>query len=304
MQSRNDEIELFKSQVNLAELAASYGFARDAVKSTRHTYSMQDGQGNHLVISVNPATGHWRWFNPVAPEESGTVIDFVQHMEQVNLGEVRKILRHRLAMPSPGLTDYVKPAAAVKKDPKQVTSFLKRFKPAADSEYAKGRGIARETLTALQFKGRVLQGYKGALIFPHFDQLGICGYEVKAPGLTSFSSMGTKCLWVSRVPRTVNQVVVCESGVEVLSYRQANQPAGVVYVSTAGNWSAHVDERIQALAARYPHSEFVGAFNNDKGGQRLAARLHQIVASAGARYRDHFPPEPGMDWNDWIKRGT
>lgn len=110
MLSRNDELDVFKRDVNLAELAASYGYKRDPAKSTRHTYSMTDEQGNHLVISVNPSTGHWRWFNPLDPEkESGTVVDFVQTVEQVSLGEVRKMLRAWLRMPAPTLRDYQNP---------------------------------------------------------------------------------------------------------------------------------------------------------------------------------------------------
>ena len=91
MLSRNDELERFKTDINLAELAAAYGYKRDPKKSTRATLSLEDEAGNHLVVSVNPGNGHWRWFNPINESQAGTVVDFLQTVEQISLGEVRKI---------------------------------------------------------------------------------------------------------------------------------------------------------------------------------------------------------------------
>jgi len=301
MLSRTDELDTFKSQVNLAEFAAFHGYQRDSQKSTRHTYSMKDEGGNRLVISINQGNGHWQWFNPENPvQESGTVIDFVQAREQVTLGEVRKILRDWLSMPAPSTIETYQRPAQQKKSRSEVVTYLRRFKPVDQSSYAESRGITRETLTALPFKGRILKGFKGALIFPHWDNQGLCGYEVKTFGFTSFSSKGYKSLWVSRVPATLHRIAVCESGIEALSYYQCKAPSHTLYVSAGGNWSADVAERLKTLMKRYPEAEVVGAFNNDKGGSRQGERLRSMAEDAGSRYRNEFPEMPGADWNDMI----
>lgn len=301
MLSRNDELDVFKRDVNLAELAASYGYKRDPAKSTRHTYSMTDEQGNHLVISVNPSTGHWRWFNPLDPEkESGTVVDFVQTVEQVSLGEVRKMLRAWLRMPAPTLRDYQKPKAA-QKSRRDIKAYLARFSPVQDSSYAESRGITSATLSAPPFHSRILKGFKGALIFPHWDEQGVCGYEVKTFGFTSFSSKGYKSLWVSRVPANLESIVVTESGIEALSYYQVRHPVNVLFVSAGGNWSKEVSDRLTRLMKRYPEAEVVGAFNCDDGGRRQSARLRELAEAAGNGYREGLPPVEGADWNDMLK---
>lgn len=300
MLSRNDELDVFKRDVNLAEFAAAYGYKRDAAKSTRHTYSMTDEQGNHLVISVNRSTGHWQWFNPVDPEnESGTVVDFLQAVEQVTLGVVRKTLRDWLRMPSPTVRDFEKPRTQ-KKSRKEVVAYLERFTPVERSSYAESRGIDLETLTAAPFQGRILKGFKGALIFPHWDDQGMCGYEVKTFGFTSFSSKGYKSLWVSRVPAVLDSIVVAESGIEALSYFQARKPVHTLFVSAGGNWSKDVSGRLVALMKRYPQAVVVGAFNCDKGGRRQSERLKELAAVAGSGYREDLPPVEGADWNDVV----
>lgn len=300
MLSRNDELDMFKREVNLAEFAALHGYQRDSKKSTRHTYSMRDEAGNHLVISINQATGHWRWFNPVNPDEAGSIIDFVQTLEQVSIGEVRKILRDHLRMPATsGIQDYDRPAPQ-KKSRSDVVEYLRRFNPVDKSSYAESRGIHQTTLTALPFQGRILKGFKGALIFPHWDDKGLCGYEVKAFGFTSFSSKGFKSLWVSRVPAILTRIVVCESGIEALSYYQYREPAHTLFVSAGGNWSKEVSDRLHTLLERYPDAEVVGAFNNDEGGVRQGERLQGLVSKAGNRYRNDLPPIDGADWNNMI----
>ena len=306
MLSRNDELDHFKREINLAEYAAGHGFRRDSAKSTRHTYSMEDDAGNHLVISVNPENGHWRFFNPVDPDrEAGSIIDFIQSRDQVTLGEVRKILRDFLRLPTQPVRDLSKPQPA-KKSRADVVRYLEKFEAVERSSYAESRGIHTTTLTALPFRGRILKGYKGALIFPHWDEEGLCGYEVKAFGFTSFSSKGFKSLWVSRVPRDVQQIVVTESGIEALSYFQEQGPENTLFVSAGGNWSASVSERLKTTMARFPQAQVVGAFNNDPGGKRQSDRLKALADEAGSAYRADLPSVAGADWNDMVngKFGT
>jgi hypothetical protein len=299
MLSRNDELERFKTDINLAELAAAYGYKRDPKKSTRATLSLEDEAGNHLVVSVNPGNGHWRWFNPIDESQAGTVVDFLQTVEQISLGEVRKILREWMQTPAPAIRTIDKPKAQ-KKDRKEVAAFLERFDPVQQSSFAESRGISQGTLTALPFQGRILKGFKGALIFPHWDDKGLCGYEVKTFGFTSFSSKGYKSLWVSRVPSNLMQIVIAESGIEALSYYQIREPRHTLFASAGGNWSKDVADRLQTLMRRYPDAEIVGAFNHDSGGRRQSERLAALAAEAGNRYRDDLPPVEGADWNDMI----
>ncbi len=59
------------------------------------------------------------------------------------------------------------------------------------------RALPASLLEAERFAGRVRMDARGNAVFPHFDQEGLCGYEIKNKGFTGFSSGGTKGLWLS-----------------------------------------------------------------------------------------------------------
>lgn len=303
---RKDELDHFKRNIDLADFAAwKYGFQRDSEKSSKRYPSMKCGDFR-IVITLNQTTGHWQFFSPthdgsnqIGDKTKGTIIELVQYMEpgQTTLGEVRKILRDYLAMPAPLATKPTPVAVAPAKDRAAVVAYLKRYRPVQHSEYLAGRGISTATLKAPAIYGKVLAGYNGAVIFPHWDEQGVCGYEVKGPNLTLFSEQGYKSLWVSHRPQDLARAVVCESGVEVLSYCEYFNPPGTVYISLAGSFSPEVGERLGQLLSRLA-VPCVGAFNQDQGGHRHAEKLANIANAAGVPYSSHLPEKTGYDWNN------
>lgn len=297
MERRNDELDRFKRDIDLVGVAAQYGFERDEEKSSAHSVSMARG-GEHIVISLSPV-GHWQYFSPTH-DHKGTVIDFVQHMDRLNLGEVRKVLREWLSMPMPVPKTKNKVTRA-EKDRDAVAKYIKRFKPAIRSDYLAGRGISTETLNADLFKGKILAGYRGAVIFPHWDEKGVCGYEVKGPGITLFAEQGYKSLWVSNVPLNPKMLIVAESGVDALSYHQIHRPDRAVYVVLSGDWSPEVGERLVSIIKKLGVKEVVSAFDHDKGGERHANRLKDLTDPLGVDVIKNFPPKAGYDWNQYLQ---
>jgi hypothetical protein len=298
VERRKNELERFKREINLEGVAAHYGFERDDQRSTSHSVSMDRG-GERIVISLS-SVGHWQYFSPTHAHQ-GTVIDFVQHMDRLNLGEVRKVLRTWLAMalPVPGS----KKVTQAEKDRGAVAHYIKRFKAAVSSDYLASRGISTETLNAATFRGKILAGYNGAVIFPHWDEQGVCGYEVKGPDITLFAEKGYKSLWVSNVPLNTSQLIVSESGIDSLSYHQLNRPERAVYVVVSGDWSPEVGERIIRMIKKLEVALVVGAFDNDEGGERHAKRLKEITDMLGVEMHKNFPPIRGYDWNKYLQEG-
>ena len=49
-----------------------------------------------------------------------------------------------------------------------------------------------------RFAGRIRRDDKGNAAFPHFDEKGLSGYELKNVGFTGFASGGKKALWLSQ----------------------------------------------------------------------------------------------------------
>ncbi len=121
------------------------------------------------------------------------------------------------------------------------------------------------------------------------------GYEVRGSYDKPYHSVhGEKGLFITKADETRSAAFV-ESGIEALSYR-ALRGAGLV-VSTTG--SAIERPAIMARLLKARGYEIILAFNADKGGDRMAGRMHELLGS-GVR-RDRPANDRGKDWNGQLK---
>jgi hypothetical protein len=97
----DDELEQFKTLVNLSEFAAARGFELDRRESSRNSAVMRHPDGDKIIIARNGENANWIFFSVRDERENGTIIDFIQRREGINLGQVRKILRNWLGAPRP-----------------------------------------------------------------------------------------------------------------------------------------------------------------------------------------------------------
>ena len=90
--NRVDELTKFKTDINLVEYAASQGYILNKKKSTKNSKVMKSVDGDKIIIATDNDT-HGIYFS-VSRGDSGSIIDFVQARQGLNLGEVRKELRN------------------------------------------------------------------------------------------------------------------------------------------------------------------------------------------------------------------
>ncbi len=76
----DEELEAFKSSINLSEYAASQGFQMDRKASSHHSVAMRHDNGDKIVIKRND-NGHWIYSSAIGSSGQGSIIDFVQHWE-------------------------------------------------------------------------------------------------------------------------------------------------------------------------------------------------------------------------------
>src|SRR5436190_24006439 len=91
----DNELEQFKADINLIELASSYGYELVKRECSRASIVMLHPDGDKVVIAT-AADGHGIFFSVRDNRCSGSVIDFVMHRESANLGVARLILRNWL----------------------------------------------------------------------------------------------------------------------------------------------------------------------------------------------------------------
>jgi hypothetical protein len=306
-----DELEDFKSDINLTEYAAAQGYRMDRRASSRNSVVMRSEGGDKIVIARGHDR-HWIYFSVRDERDNGTIIDFVQRRKGVKLGGVRQELRpwagsvRTVERPHPDL--FAQDLAPITKDRARVLLDLARMKPLAGSRYLEeGRNIPVALLRDARFAGRLRVDVRGNAIFPHADQDGPCGYEIKNRSFTGFAKGGDKGLWFSAARAGDTTLVIAESGIDALSYAALHPDEAARYASTGGSMNPNQPALIRSAIGKMGHgARVVIATDNDEPGRTLADQIEAIAREAGRedlRIVRDLPAGEGRDWNDVLRAG-
>ena len=299
------ELDAFKTDIDLRQYAASRGYEVDKRECWRGSTVMRQA-GDKIVIKRN-ANGHYVYFSVRDDADNGTIIDFVQNRQRLSLGNVRKALREWTGRPPASLPLFPKLVPA-SKDRMRVETEYRRMKEApAHPWLERDRCIPPALLSGERFAGRVRIDGRGNAIFPHFDQEGLCGYEIKNRNYTGFAAGGEKGLWVSRTHPEDNRLVLAESAIDALSHAALfpDEHDRTRYASIGGRPNPKQPGLIKAAVAKMaPGSSVVAAFDADDAGRELAESVKGFVSETGRTdltFRVHLPSREGSDWNDALK---
>ena len=300
----DDELEQFKTRVNLSEFAASRGFKLDRRESSRNSAVMRHSDGDKIIIARNEGNQNWIFFSVRDDRENGTIIDFVQRREGGNLGQVRKILRGWLESSRPvvQLPLFVQDLEPVSRDRAGVLAAWERAEKCLALPYLTARGLGPDILSLPIFAGCVRVDRRNNVLFSHYDRSGLCGFEIKNTDFTGFAAGGTKGLWFTRTKPTDKELVLTESAIDALSFHALHKSNFSRYMSTGGALNPQQPALIRGAIEKLPAGAVVLlAFDNDEGGEKLAAEV-KAVAPAGREVRRVLPDKmSGKDWNDILK---
>jgi hypothetical protein len=296
------ELESFKTSIDLRAYAAGQGYVLDPKESWRGSAVMRHADGDKVIIKRD-ADGHYVYFSVRNEADHGTVIDFAQHRLRLNFGELRKELRPWIGrrteiLPYP-------PLLPATKDRMRVEQVYARMQDGACHPYLENeRAIPTALLQSDRFAGRTRIDARGNAVFPHFDRLGLCGFEIKNRGFTGFAPGGTKGLWLSQEKPDDNSLIFCESTIDALSYAALFPDDRARYASTGGQLSPQQRELMRAAAAALPANATVfAATDADVQGAKLADGIREAVGLTG---RDDLccivhQPDGFKDWNDQLR---
>ena len=287
----------------LEPYAASLGYFRDPVKSSRTVAVLRrEADDDKLLVTVSH-DGHWVYRSERDHADKGSILDFAMTRGGFNLGEARRELRTWANLPSHPAQKPVKAPAPLVKDydrakVQRIWAVLGRVQ--AVPYLLDTRSIPLSTLTDRRFADCWRQG-RDAVAFPNWDQQGLCGIEfrgwVKNP--KHFLDGGLKGLWTSANVKTCSRLVVTESPIDALAYHalhvdvtDAVWPLG--YVATGGDISALQRELLADLIGQCAERgcSIVAGFDNDAAGEKKAHELPELVSVPVER---HSPI--GKDWN-------
>lgn len=301
--NRLDELEQFKREINLVEYAESQGYEINFRESRRASTVMRHQAGDKIIVATDQ-DGHGIYFSVRDGADSGSIIDFVQRRQGLNLGQVRKELRpwagtRRTAQPvrKPVADRPAKPEAS-SRDRQQVLRVWMHMhpQPQGGHPYLLSRGLSAETLEDPRFVNMVRSDGRGNAVFPHFDRGGITGYELKNDGFTGFAKDGEKSLWYSSNIMTAKRVVICESAIDCMSHAQCTGDTDTAYLSVGGQPSVEQWRLIERAVTKVQErgDQVVLATDADEVGDNLA-RIIGGLAPGALRAR----PE-AKDWNEQL----
>ena len=300
------ELEEFKSRIDLREYAARLGYALDRRESSRCSSVMRHA-GDKIIVKRNP-NGHYVYFSVRDDDDNGTVIDFVQRRKGLNLGQARKELRPWVGR-SPSPLPLFSTLEKSRKDQLAVERAYSRMKIAARHPYLeKERCLPAGLLASPRFAGRIRIDDHGAAVFPHFDEFGLCGFELKNKDFTGFAKGGEKGLWESHDQDDDAAIVFAESAIDALSHAALFPALSARYRSIGGAVNDRQPVLIKAAIAELPqNAEVICAMDNDEAGRKLAAMVEDCFKSAARsdlRFRLDLPVQENQDWNQVLKTAS
>jgi hypothetical protein len=305
---QRDELERFKTTINLTEYAATQGYLLDRRESSRNSVVMRHPAGDKIVVARGEDQ-HWIYFSVRDDSDNGSIVDFVQRRRRCTLGAVRQALRPWIggSITRPALKLYVPEVVPVSRDRAGVIRALAGMRPLATHRYLEeDRGIHRALFAHPRFAGRLLVDSSANAVFPHSDRDGPCGYELKNCHFTGFAPGGEKGLWISGVKRTDTALVLTESGIDALSYAVLHPDEQARYASFGGAMNPRQPALIRAAIARLaPGAAVRIATDNDADGAGFAATIAGLVDETGRGDLavERVVPVDGKDWNDVLRSG-
>ena len=308
MMNQDAELESCKREIDLRQFAVSLGYEIDRRESWRGSTVLRRG-ADKIIVKRN-GNGHYVFFSVRDDRDNGTVIDFLQRRQNLSLGAVRQILRPWIGRPAAAPQfPKLEPASA---DRMRVEGAYRRMANAQRFPYLEHeRGVPAAVLLSPRFAGRMRIDSCGNTVFPHFDAVGLCGYEIKNRGFTGFAAGGQKGLWFSRTQPDDRRLVLAESAIDALSYATVFPDAEdrTRYASLGGKPSSRQAALVQAIIARLPaRAEIVAAFDADDAGRKLVEMIRQLVARVASRtgrsdliFETRLPADEGADWNQILQ---
>lgn len=305
--NRTDELQRFKTDINLSEYAAEQGYVLIKNESSRNSFVMQRESDNDKIIIATDTDGHGIYFSVRNDADNGSIIDFVQQRKGLNLGQVRKELRPYIGEnreQKPIESRMSKPQASTHDTQKAAVNWS-RAQPAPQHDYLEKRGITKATLQDPRFAPVVRIDDRNNALFAHYNKRGISGYEIKNKDFTGFAAGGQKGLWFTSNINHAERVVITETAIDALSHAEfhrrnkTNEPAKTAYVSFGGSMSPEQKELIGSLLENMQRREqkLVLANDRDEAGEAFNEQIKGL-APAGLETSLEQPLVNTKDWNE------
>lgn len=297
----------FIREINLMEFAFHYGYRMNTSKGRKWPVLVNNNIDDWIIIGHAEYVAHQYYWNPLNNKDRGTIIQFVRNrlgvlFENNHLKKqaenINAVLYGYLKIPLPEKRMYepYRKAKPVLFNPALLEDLTNT------SYLVNKRGMTLNTLHDEVFAGTMMQMIQNRFIniaFPytnkheHIVGAELCNKGFKAHAAGSDKSNG---IWHSKILENVQNIVICESGIDALSYHQLKGYNKNLYVSVGGHLAAGQMDTIAALAGKTGAEKIIGAFDNDRAGRKFT----QMCSERFEGFVADVPKE--KDFNDEVRK--
>ena len=89
---RREELESFKSRINLTEYASAQGYVLDRRHTSRNSVAMRGPAGDKVIIARDARDGNWIYFSVTDDQDHGTIIDFITRRRPFTDQSIKNLL--------------------------------------------------------------------------------------------------------------------------------------------------------------------------------------------------------------------
>lgn len=273
-------IDKFQSvrQTDLYSVAASLGLQLDPSDKKQLV-----GDGHRIAINGEK-------FNDFETGRGGGgAIDLVMQVKGLDFKEAVDYLGHVDYSQLPTKSESV--SSTPSELPKRNT-----FDDRARDYLVNQRGISSDLVENLISSGRIYEDLSGNVAFTYGDD----GVELRGTGKDKFNgfrgSKGTGFVIPADESRAVSNVVIVESSIDALSYKQLHSDSNDVVIALGGNMNKEAVSNAFELAKQY-HAPVLSALDNDRAGNQGSDYISSV--SDGVQVVRILPHT--KDWNDDLR---
>lgn len=262
------ELNMFKSELNLAEYISSFDYQRDKPNSSINNVVMKKDD-KKIIVSKSKESGYYIYFNVNNANDSGSIIDFIQKRFKENLGAVRNRLREWIKSPKP--KDHIKITSS-SKNVNKILNFWHKLKSEKFTEPY--RGISAKILNSANKIKKV--GNK--LYFSIFNENGLCGVNtIDSNGDKMIVDGSEKGLWIKNDLKNAKRIIIFESPFDAMSYEQLNSQEDSFYIATLGNIGDSAEKTLEVMLYYNKYANIVVNINNDEVGVSLSNKIFNLI---------------------------
>ncbi|GEO05504.1 hypothetical protein AAE02nite_31680 [Adhaeribacter aerolatus] len=287
--------EDFRNEISIIELATANGYQHEIKKGSR-TPVFFNPQTNDRIIIMNPTNpGKQGYWNPDDDTDKGSLINFVkrrlgttfpQNNTRNENANVNAVLYNYLKLPQPVRQQNRELVNSEVLQNIEAHKFLVdyyKIKPLFKKDFFRERSISLDTLEKPEFTGRIFNvQYQDPtkpgpiytnVAFPYHlaNDTRMVGLEIRNSNYKAHAEGSDRSngVWHSNMPPKLDKMVLVESALDALSYKELRNPENTLFVSYGGNLTINQIQTIKDLKAKGntdANFKYVTANDNDKKG--------------------------------------